>query len=123
MAKAGASAEMISNYVGGRWVHAETGEVQEVSNPATGEIIGRVSLSSAADIDAAVAAAQAAYPGWRATPPQERARYLMRLREALDKHREDVARVIVTDMGKTLKNAHGEVQRGIENVETACSVS
>lgn len=123
MARANASAELIENYVGGRWVHAEAGEVQEVRNPATGEVLGRVPLSSAADVDAAVAAAQAACPGWRATPPQERARYLMRLREVLDRHREDLARVIVTYMGKTLEDARGEVQRGIENVETACSAS
>ena len=115
--------ERIKNYVGGHWVQAETDEALEVRNPATGEILGLVPMSGAAQVEAAVGAAREAYPDWRATPPQERARYLMRFREVLDKHREELARLIVTDMGKTLEDACGEVQRGIENVETACSVS
>jgi malonate-semialdehyde dehydrogenase (acetylating)/methylmalonate-semialdehyde dehydrogenase len=110
----------LQNYIGGRWVPASATETQEVRNPATDEVLAHVPLSNAADVDAAVQAALAAYPGWRATPPQERARPFFRLRQLLEDQREDLARMIVSEMGKTLDDARGEVQRGIENVETAC---
>ncbi len=112
----------LQNYVGGRWVSAEAVESQEVRNPATDEPLARVPLSGAADVDTAVAAAAAAFPSWRATPPQERARYFFKLRQLLDEHREELARLIVAEMGKTLDDARGEVQRGIDNVETACGI-
>ena len=114
--------ETLRNYVGGRWVAAEAGETQEVRNPATDEVLARVPLSNAADVDAAVRAAAAAFPAWRATPPQERARHFFALRQILVDHRDELARLIVTEMGKTLDDARGEVQRGIDNVETACGI-
>ena len=110
----------LQNYVGGRWIDAEASETQEVRNPATDEVLARVPLSGGADVEAAVAAAAAAFPAWRATPPQERARLFFTLRGLLVEHREELARLIVTEMGKTLDDARGEVQRGIDNVETAC---
>ena len=88
--------------------------------PATDEVLGLVPLSSAADVDAAVQAAREAFRGWRATPPQARVQPLFRLRQLLEDERESLARLIVTEMGKTLDDARGEIQRGIENVETAC---
>src|SRR5215203_6199676 len=112
----------LENYVGGRWVEAQTAEHQEVRNPATDEVLAHVPLSNAADVDSAVAAAAAAFPDWRATPPQERARYFFKFRSLLEEHREELARLVVTEMGKTLDDARGEVQRAIENVETACGV-
>lgn len=116
----GATAELLNNYIGGRWVEAHAGETQDVRNPATDEVLARVPLSGAADVDAAVQAAQAAYPAWRSTPPHERARYLFKLRNVLEEHKEELARLITLEMGKTLDDSRGEVQRGIENVETAC---
>ena len=95
---------------------------QEVRNPATDELLAHVPLSSQADVAAAVDAASSAFPSWRATPPQERARYFFKLRQLLEEHREELARLITTEMGKTLDDARGEVQRGIENVETACGI-
>ncbi|MGI8644387.1 MAG: CoA-acylating methylmalonate-semialdehyde dehydrogenase [Thermomicrobiales bacterium] len=112
----------LENYVGGSWVTAHSTESQEVRNPATDEVLARVPLSGAADVGAAVEAAAAAFPAWRATPPQERARYLFTLRQLLVEHQEELARLIVTEMGKTLDDAKGEVQRGIDNVETACGI-
>ncbi|MCC7370698.1 MAG: CoA-acylating methylmalonate-semialdehyde dehydrogenase [Chloroflexi bacterium] len=114
------SRTLLQNYVGGQWVNASAAETREVRNPATDEVLAEVPLSSAADVDAAVRAALTAYPGWRSTPPQERARPFFRLRQLLEDERESLARMIVTEMGKTLDDARGEVQRGIENVETAC---
>lgn len=112
----------LRNYIGGRWVEAEASETQEVHNPATNEVLAHVPLSGTADVDAAVAAAAEAFVEWRATPPQERARYFFKLRQLLDDHREELARLITTEMGKTLDDARGEIQRGIENVETACGM-
>ncbi|MEJ7762307.1 MAG: CoA-acylating methylmalonate-semialdehyde dehydrogenase [Thermomicrobiales bacterium] len=117
-----ARVETLQNYAGGTWMTAEATETSDIRNPATGEVIARVPLSGAADVDRAVAAAREAFPAWRATPPQERARYFFRLRQVLEEHREELARLIVTEMGKTLDDARGEVQRGIENVETACGI-
>jgi malonate-semialdehyde dehydrogenase (acetylating)/methylmalonate-semialdehyde dehydrogenase len=97
-------------------------EMQEVRNPAIDEVVARVPLSNSDDVDAAVQAAAAAFPAWRATPPQERARYFFKLRQLLDENRDELARLIVTEMGKTLDDARGEIQRGIENVETACGI-
>jgi malonate-semialdehyde dehydrogenase (acetylating)/methylmalonate-semialdehyde dehydrogenase len=113
---------ILRNYVGGRWVEAETSETLEVRNPATDAVLAHVPLGGQAEVDAAVAAAAAAYPAWRATPPQERARYFFTLRQLLADHAEELAHLITTEMGKTLDDARGEVQRGIENVETACGI-
>jgi malonate-semialdehyde dehydrogenase (acetylating)/methylmalonate-semialdehyde dehydrogenase len=112
----------LQNYVGGSWTKAESTESQEVRNPATDEVLAHVPLSGAVDVNAAVEAAAAAFPAWRATPPQERARYLFSLRQLLVEHQDELARLIVTEMGKTLDDAKGEVQRGIDNVETACGI-
>src|SRR5919197_2979889 len=112
----------VRNYVGGAWVHAEATEFQDVHNPATGEVIARVPLGTAADVDRAVRAAAEAFPAWRATPPQERARYFFKLRGLLDEHKEELARLVTTEMGKTLDDARGEAQRALENVETACGI-
>ena len=122
MATGQASESILRNYVDGRWAVAEATATQEIRNPATAEVVGHVPLSGTADVDAAVRAAESAFPAWRATPPQERARYFFRLRQLLDDNREELARLIVTEMGKTIDDARGEVQRGIENVETACGI-
>ena len=114
------SAQVLQNYIGGKWAAGSATENSAVRNPATDEVLAHVPLSNASDVDAAVHAALAAYPSWRSTPPQGRARPFFRLRELLEAERETLARMIVTEMGKTLDDARGEIQRGIENVETAC---
>jgi malonate-semialdehyde dehydrogenase (acetylating)/methylmalonate-semialdehyde dehydrogenase len=112
----------MQNYVGGKWTDVPGVETQEVRNPATDELLARVPLSGAAAVNSAVEAAAAAYPAWRRTSPQERVRPLFKLRMLLDEHRDELARLIVTEMGKTIDDARGEVQRAIDNVETACGV-
>ena len=79
-------------------------------------------LSGAADVDAAARAAREAQPGWRAVAPQKRARAVIALREALWERREEIARLVTEDMGKTLADARGEVVRGIESIEAACAI-
>jgi malonate-semialdehyde dehydrogenase (acetylating)/methylmalonate-semialdehyde dehydrogenase len=113
----------LRNYVGGGWVDAEApAGTLEDREPATGELAAMVPLSGAADVDAAVAAARAAQPEWRALAPQRRARAVMALREALWSRQEDIARLVTADMGKTLVDARGEVLRGIESTEAACGI-
>ncbi len=110
----------LSNYIGGGWVEAAGSESLDDINPATGELVARVPLSNAADVDAAVQAARAAQPEWRATAPQKRARAVMALRSALWERQDDIAALVTADMGKTLADARGEVLRGIESTEAAC---
>jgi malonate-semialdehyde dehydrogenase (acetylating) / methylmalonate-semialdehyde dehydrogenase len=113
---------LLDNYVGGRWTASSSSDALDVTNPATGEVLAQVPLSSAADLDAAVEAARAALPEWRAVSVIERARKLFALREGLDGRREELARSVTTEMGKTLTDARAEVGRMIEMVELACAI-
>jgi malonate-semialdehyde dehydrogenase (acetylating)/methylmalonate-semialdehyde dehydrogenase len=114
---------VLDNYFAGRWTPAgaATDEL-DVTNPATGEVLARVPLSGAADLDAAVQAARAALPEWRAVSTIARARKLFELRERLMARTEDLARSVTTEMGKTIGDARAEVARMIEMVEAACAV-
>ena len=91
----------------------------DVFNPATGEAIRKVALANKADVDRAVAAARAAFPGWRETTPLKRARILTRFRELMEAHRQELVRLISEEHGKTLLDAAGSLQRGIEVIEFA----
>jgi len=116
-------ARTLRNYVAGAWVEATAPEgALEDRDPATGELAAMVPLSGAGDVDAAVAAAREAQPAWRQLAPQRRARAVMALREALWARREDLARLVTADMGKTLDDARGEVLRGIESTESAIAI-
>jgi malonate-semialdehyde dehydrogenase (acetylating) / methylmalonate-semialdehyde dehydrogenase len=119
---AATSTRLLDNYVGGRWVGAASDEALAVTNPATGEAIARVPLSSRTDLDAAVNAAREALPQWRAVSTIERARRLFELRERLVARREDLARSVTAEMGKTIADARAEVARMIEMVEAACAI-
>jgi len=112
--------QTLDNFIGGRWVKAQTTDFFDVHNPALGEVIGRTPLSSAADVDAAVQAASRAFPEWRDTPVSARAQVLYRFKALLEQHFADLARTVTTEHGKTLDEARGSVRRGIECVEVAC---
>jgi malonate-semialdehyde dehydrogenase (acetylating)/methylmalonate-semialdehyde dehydrogenase len=113
---------LLDNYVGGRWTASSSSETQAVTNPATGETLAEVPLSMRADLDAAVAAAREALPVWRGVSVIERGRRLFALREALDTRREELARSVTIEMGKTIADARAEVARMVEMVECACAV-
>ncbi|HSD77452.1 MAG TPA: aldehyde dehydrogenase family protein, partial [Solirubrobacteraceae bacterium] len=113
---------LLDNYVAGRWTPSTSRETLDVTNPATGEVLARVPLSSRADLDAAVAAAREALPAWRAVSVIARARMLFALREGLEGRKEELARSVTTEMGKTIGDARAEVARMIEMVECACAV-
>ena len=104
-----AEARTLQNYIAGRWRDAEVSEALEDRDPATGELAARVPLSGAADVDEAVRAAREAQPAWREVPPQERARAVLALRDALVSHRQEITALVTADMGKTLADADGEV--------------
>jgi malonate-semialdehyde dehydrogenase (acetylating) / methylmalonate-semialdehyde dehydrogenase len=117
------AARLLDNYIAGAWTapSAATGEL-DVINPASAEVLARVPLSGAADLDAAVTAARAALPEWRAVSTIARARKLFELRERLLARHEDLARSVTAEMGKTIGDARAEVSRMIEMVEAACAI-
>src|SRR5215472_14334924 len=117
---AGSGVETLRNYIGGRWVESRAREFVDVYNPARGEVIAKTPLSTAEDVDAAVAAAKKAFPAWRDTPPVTRARSMFKFKQLLEDHFEELARIVTTEHGKTLDEARGSVRRGIECVEVAC---
>ena len=114
--------ESVLNYIDNAWRESTASARLDVINPATGEVLGRVPLSPAAEVDAAAAAAAAAFPSWRATPPTERVQYLFKLKTLLEENLEDLARTITIECGKTLDESRGEIRRAIENVEVACGI-
>jgi malonate-semialdehyde dehydrogenase (acetylating) / methylmalonate-semialdehyde dehydrogenase len=113
---------VLDNYIGGAWTPAAASEQLDVTNPATGDVLARVPLSTATDLDAAVQAARAALAPWRDVSVIARARKLFALREGLDNRREDLARSVTMEMGKTISDARAEVARMIEMVEAACAI-
>jgi malonate-semialdehyde dehydrogenase (acetylating) / methylmalonate-semialdehyde dehydrogenase len=115
-------ARVLDNFVGGRWVPASAAEQLDVTNPATGELLARVPLSGRDDVEAAVAAARAALPGWRAVSVIKRAQFLFGLRQAMVDRAEELARSVTREMGKTIGDARAEVERAIEMVEAATAV-
>jgi malonate-semialdehyde dehydrogenase (acetylating)/methylmalonate-semialdehyde dehydrogenase len=121
-ARATAVSTTVHNYLNGRWQDPSGTDVLPITNPASGEELGRLALSTAADVYAAVGAARAAFPMWRSTPAPERTRVLFRLRQLLLDNKEELARTLTREHGKVLPETRGEVQRGIENVEHACGI-
>ena len=112
----------ISHYIGGRIVEGSSGRCGPVYEPALGKQTGEVDFASAEEVDVAVTAAAAAFPGWRAASLARRSEVLFRVRELLDSHRRDLAAIITAEHGKVLSDAMGEIARGLENVEFACGI-
>ena len=112
--------QTIHHFVQGQRFAGTSSRQQDVFNPATGAVSGQVTLGNTADVNAAVAAAQAAFPAWAEMPPIRRARVLFKFLELLNRHRDDLARMITAEHGKVFTDAQGEVTRGIEIVEFAC---
>ncbi len=106
-------------WINGRQTESCSGRTGDVINPATGSVIRQVPLANREDVDSAVAAARAAFPGWRDTTPLRRSRILNKFRELLEVHRAELAQLASEEHGKTLEDAAGSVQRGIEVVEFA----
>jgi len=112
----------VHHYIDGKHAEGTSGRWGDVYNPATGERSRRVAFAAAGEVDRAVRAAAAAFPGWAATPPLTRARILFKFRELLGREADALARLITSEHGKVLSDAQGEVTRGIEVVEFACGI-
>ncbi len=114
--------ERIEHFINGAVTAATGDRSQDVTNPATGEVSGRVSLASVADVNAAVAAASAAAPAWADTAPLKRGRIMSKFKELIERNHDDLARAITREHGKVFSDARGEVTRGLEIVEFACGI-
>ncbi|MDE0925402.1 aldehyde dehydrogenase family protein, partial [Aurantimonas coralicida] len=109
--------EQIGHFIGGKRVAGTSGRTADVFNPATGEVQAQVALASADELTAAVANAKAAQPAWAATNPQRRARVMMKFVELLNRDMDKLAEVLSREHGKTIPDAKGDVQRGLEVAE------
>jgi malonate-semialdehyde dehydrogenase (acetylating) / methylmalonate-semialdehyde dehydrogenase len=115
-------ATKIPHFINGQWVDSHATEWNDVVNPATAEVLGRVPMAGAAEVARVIEAAAAAYPAWRRTPAEDRIQPLFKLKMLLEEHLDDVARIITQENGKTFTEAKGEMRRTIENVEVACGI-
>jgi malonate-semialdehyde dehydrogenase (acetylating)/methylmalonate-semialdehyde dehydrogenase len=111
--------QILQNYINGQWVKTSAEKYESVPNPATGEELAKVPISSKDDLDQAVRAAKAAYQDWKKIAVPKRARILFKYQQLLIEQSDELARIITMENGKSFKEAIGEVQRGIECVEFA----
>jgi malonate-semialdehyde dehydrogenase (acetylating)/methylmalonate-semialdehyde dehydrogenase len=112
----------VNHWIGGKRVAGTSGRKGPVYNPATGELAREVDFASVEEVDAAVQAATAAFPAWRATSLSRRTEILFRIRNLVDQHRTDIAAFLTAEHGKVHTDAMGEVARGLENLEFATGV-
>ncbi|WP_321796616.1 CoA-acylating methylmalonate-semialdehyde dehydrogenase [Caballeronia sp. J97] len=117
-----ARVSQLTHFIGGARVEGESERFGDVFNPATGAVAARVPLAGASEVDAAVAAAKAAFAEWSETAPIKRARVLFKFKQLLDEHHDELAEIITREHGKVFSDAKGEVMRGIEIVEFACGI-
>ena len=121
VAEKSAAPRVLSNYIDGRWVPAQTSSQLDVTNPANGEVLARVPLSGAADLEAAVAAASGALPDWRSRAVGERTEFIFALREQFRRRIDDLAASVTREGGKVTSDARAEITRSVEVLEAACA--
>ncbi|WP_341991908.1 CoA-acylating methylmalonate-semialdehyde dehydrogenase [Azorhizobium sp. AG788] len=112
----------IGHFIGGKHVPGTSGRYSDVWQPMTGEVVGRVALASSAEMRAAVENAKAAQIGWANTNPQRRARVLMRFLELVQRDYDALAELLAREHGKTIPDAKGDIQRGLEVIEFAVGI-
>ena len=108
--------------INGEFVESKTSQWQDIINPATQEVLGQVPFATAEEVNAAIAAAQNAFASWRQTPIQARMRIMLKLQDLIRTNLKSIAQVLTAEQGKTLADAEGDIQRGLEVVEHACSI-
>jgi malonate-semialdehyde dehydrogenase (acetylating)/methylmalonate-semialdehyde dehydrogenase len=113
---------LLKNYINGEWVESKSSDLRDVHNPATGEVIAKVPMSTVEETEAVITAADQAFDRWRRTIPITRARYFFDMKNLMEENFENLAREIVIENGKTIDEARGEIRRGIENVEVAAGI-
>ena len=112
--------QVVGHMINGSQFQGQGDRTQDVFNPATGAVTKQVALANKNTVEEAIAAAQAAFPAWRNTPPMKRARVMFRFKQLLEENAEQICRLITDEHGKVLDDAMGELTRGIEVVEYAC---
>jgi malonate-semialdehyde dehydrogenase (acetylating)/methylmalonate-semialdehyde dehydrogenase len=112
----------IGHFIGGKRVGGSSGRFGDVYNPTLGEVQARVALASREEVARVVDSAEKAFPRWASVNPQRRARVLFRFKELVEKDIEGLARLLALEHGKTLPDARGDVQRGLEVIEFACGI-
>ncbi|HYH36997.1 MAG TPA: aldehyde dehydrogenase family protein, partial [Azospirillum sp.] len=112
----------LHHFIGGKPVRGESGRFADVYTPMTGEVTARVPLASKAEVRAAVENAKAAQPAWAATNPQRRARVMMKFLDLVQREYDELALLLAREHGKTVADAKGDIQRGLEVVEFACGI-
>jgi len=115
--------ERVNHWINGAGVAGTSGRSGPVYNPATGQVARQVDFAAVEEVDAAIAAAKAAFPGWRATSISRRTEILFRIRNLVDQHREEIAAHLTREHGKVRTDALGEVARGLENIEFATGIA
>jgi malonate-semialdehyde dehydrogenase (acetylating)/methylmalonate-semialdehyde dehydrogenase len=121
-AEAATELPRVNHWIGGALVTGTSGRHGPIYNPATGELVREVDFASVEEVDAAVSAAKAAFPGWRSTSLSRRTEIMFRIRNLVDQHREEIAAHLTAEHGKVRTDALGEVARGLENLEFATGV-
>jgi malonate-semialdehyde dehydrogenase (acetylating)/methylmalonate-semialdehyde dehydrogenase len=116
------SAKIIKNYINGEWVEVKSVELLDVENPSTGDILAKVPLSTADDVELAVDAARAAFPEWRRTPVTKRSEFMFTLLSILRKNEENISRMLTNEMGKSLPDSRAEMKRVFQNIEVSCGM-
>jgi malonate-semialdehyde dehydrogenase (acetylating)/methylmalonate-semialdehyde dehydrogenase len=113
----------LPNYIGGKWKNSTATEFLKVVNPANNELLAEVPVSPEREVVEAIEAAAAAFPEWRRTPPEERIQYLFKMKQLLETHLEELARLITLENGKTIGESRAEMRRAVESVEVACGIT
>lgn len=114
--------ETVLNFINGKQVASKGTKAWPIYNPATGEQIRQVMMSTAEEVNEAVEVAQKAFPAWAATSPLRRARVMFKFKQLLERDWDDLARLITEEHGKVFSDAQGELTRGLEVVEFACGI-
>ena len=114
--------KIVKNYINGRWVEPENTGYIDIENPSTGEIIGKTPLSTTAETNRAIDAAAEAYKDWSKTPVSRRVKPMYKLVELIKENEENISRVLVEEMGKSLPDARAEIKRVLENCEVSCGM-
>lgn len=112
----------IHNYIDGEVQASQSGNKQDIYDPATGQVTGQVDLSTAEEVVGAISAAKNAFPDWASMPPMKRSRFMFKLKYLLDENVDELAKLISAEHGKTHDDALGEIARGIEIVDFACGI-
>jgi len=113
---------IVGNFIGGKITHSASNETIPVYDPATGKVVRELTQSTAAEVEKAIEIAHAAFPAWSKTAPLRRARVMFNFKALMEKHREELAALIVSEHGKVWSDALGELTRGIEVIEFACGI-